>query len=57
MNTTFYTANEVAQKLKITPATVRIYIARKELQAHKFSERCYRIPEHALRDFIERKKQ
>jgi len=57
MNITFYTAKEVGEKLKVTPATVRIYIARKQLEAMKFSDRCYRIPDYALHKFIESKKQ
>lgn len=48
---TFYTTDEVAEILKVTPKTVRDMIARKQLKALKIG-REYRVSEEQLQQFI-----
>jgi len=52
---TLYTTEEVAEKLKITPRTVREYIQRGELDAIDMGQG-YRIYKRDLDDFIERRR-
>jgi excisionase family DNA binding protein len=47
---TFYTAHEVAERLKLTPATIHRYIRTGTLQATRIG-RNYRITEQQLHDF------
>lgn len=47
----FYTAEEVAQKLKVSPNVVRRWIREKKLKAVKVG-RLWRVPESTLREFL-----
>lgn len=51
---TLYTTEEVAQKLKLTPKTVREYIQHGELEAIDM-EQGYRIYKRDLDTFLERR--
>ena len=53
---TLYTTEEVAQKLKITPKTVREYIQRGELEAIDLGQG-YRIYKRDLDVFLERRRR
>lgn len=48
---TFYTISEVAEHLKVSPKTVRRWIDRGELAAHRFS-RQIRVSETDMAAFI-----
>jgi excisionase family DNA binding protein len=51
---TFYTAHEVAERLKLTPATIHRYIRTGKLQATRIG-RNYRISENDLAALTNRK--
>ena len=53
---TLYTTAEVAEKLKITPKTVREYIQRGELEAIDMGQG-YRIYKRDLDAFLERRRR
>lgn len=53
---TLYTTEEVAEKLKITPKTVREYIQRGELEAIDMGQG-YRIYKRDLDAFLERRRR
>ena len=50
----YYTVDEVSEKLKLNPETIRNFIRRGELQAYKFGK-AYRIEEEELQRFISSK--
>ena len=50
----YYTVDEVSEKLKLNPETVRNFIRRGELQAYKFGK-TYRIDEEELERFLQTK--
>ncbi len=49
------TVKEVANKLRVTEATVHNYIKKGEINAIKFGPRLTRIREEDVNDFIEKK--
>ena len=53
-NNIFFTPQEVANKLKISRATVWRYIRNKKLKIIKFTKRTYRITEKDLNDFLKK---
>ena len=53
---TLYTTEEVAEKLKITPKTVREYIQRRELEAIDMGQG-YRIYKRDLDAFLESRRR
>ena len=50
----YYTVDDVSEKLKLTPETIRNFIRRGELEAYKFGK-AYRIDERELERFISTK--
>jgi len=55
-NNIFFTPQEVANRLKISRATVWRYIRKKKLKVIKFTKRTYRISEKDLNDFLKKRK-
>jgi len=55
-NNNFFTPQEVANRLKVSRATVWRYIREKKLKVIKFTERTYRISEKDLNSFLEKHK-
>lgn len=49
------TVKEVANKLRVTEATVRNYIRKGEINAIKFGPRLIRMREEDVNDFIEKR--
>jgi len=49
----FYTVSEVAKILRVRKSYVYELVHQKRLRALRLSERCIRIPEEALREFVE----
>ncbi len=52
----FYTVEELADKLKVSEQTIRLWIREGRLEAYKFG-RAHRIPGEAFRRFLEQSKQ
>lgn len=50
-NERFYTVEEVAERLRVTPYTLRVYIRNGELGAVKIGKQ-YRISEGQLQEFL-----
>lgn len=50
-NIKFYTVDEVAKELQITPYTVRLYIRQDKIKAQRIG-RPYLISEEALNEFL-----
>ena len=50
----YYTVDEVSEKLKLNPETVRNFIRRGELEAYKFGK-TYRIDGEDLERFLQTK--
>jgi putative molybdopterin biosynthesis protein len=55
MDTTFYTVDEIAEKLAVSKYAVREWIKAGELQAYKFGK-SYRISEEMFQNYLEKKK-
>ena len=55
-NNIFFTPQEVANRLKISRATVWRYIREKKLKVIKFTKRTYRISEKDLNGFLKKRK-
>lgn len=51
-NINFYTVDEIAEILKITPYTVRVYIRQNKITAQRIG-RPYLISEEALNEFLQ----
>ena len=49
---TFYTTKEVAEKLKVSPETVRTYIKRSELKGKRIGN-SFLVSEISLKQFLE----
>ncbi len=52
----FYTVEELADKLKVSEQTIRLWIREGRLEAYKFG-RAHRVPGPALQRFLEQSKQ
>jgi excisionase family DNA binding protein len=55
MDTTFYTVDEIAEKLAVSKYAVREWIKAGELQAFKLGK-SYRISEEMFQAYLEKKK-
>lgn len=52
----FYTVEELADKLKVSEQTIRLWIREGRLEAYKFG-RAHRVPAAALQRFLDESKQ
>lgn len=52
----FFTVEELAEKLKVSEQTIRLWIREGRLEAYKFG-RAHRVPAEALQRFLEQSKQ
>ncbi len=56
MDIEFFTVEELADKLKVSEQTIRLWIREGRLEAYKFG-RAHRIPADAFKRFLEQSKQ
>ena len=56
MEEEFYTVEELADRLKVSEQTIRLWIRQGKLESYQFG-RAHRVPASALRRFIEQSKQ
>lgn len=52
----FFTVEELADRLKVSEQTIRLWIREGRLEAYKFG-RAHRVPASALQRFLEQSKQ
>jgi excisionase family DNA binding protein len=52
----FFTVEELADKLKVSEQTIRLWIREGRLESYKFG-RAHRVPASALQRFLEQSKQ